>query len=82
MHNDEDRIEDSTLDELSVTIFETVQLLERSLVTTRSRLDGCDVGEFGDLAAGPKGILDRFAKISDMLDALVDVSNYIQSKVF
>jgi len=36
----------------------------------------------GDLAAGPKGILDRFAKISDILDALVDVSNYIQSKVF
>mgnify|MGYP001197285159 CR=1 FL=1 len=78
MHPDEPK----TLDELSTAIFETVQILERSLITTRSHLDGCDVGEFGDLAVGPRGIMDRFAKISDFLDALVDVANYIQSKVF
>ncbi len=78
MNNDEDR----TLDELSAAIYEKAQKLERSLITTRLRLDGCDVEEFGDFAVGPKGILDRFAKISDFLDALVGVSNYIQSKVF
>lgn len=78
MNNDEDR----TLDELSAAIYEKAQKLERSLITTRLRLDGCDVEEFGDFAVGPKGILNRFRKVSDFLDALVELANYVQSKVF